>query len=130
MSTPCILTWSLPVISPAGAALAACAGQLGVRVTAVSAQQAGEPVGKLAGLPVAPASKPVSDLSLPAGAAVVFCGLEEGQLDQLLAALRASGQAIPLKAVLTPHNQSWPFASLLQELQAERDSFAGRRPAP
>ena len=43
MSTPCILTWSLPVISPAGAALAACAGQLGVRVTAVSAQQAGEP---------------------------------------------------------------------------------------
>ena len=129
MSTPCILTWSLPVISPAGTALAVCAGQLGVRVTAVSAQQAGEPVGKLAGLPVAPA-KPVSDLSLPAGAAVVFCGLEEGQLDQLLAALRASGQAIPLKAVLTPHNQSWPFASLLQELQAEHDSFAGRRPAP
>ena len=127
MSTPCILTWSLPVISPAGAALAACAGQLGVRVTAVSAQQAGEPVGKLAGLPVAPASKPVSDLSLPAGAAVVFCGLEEGQLDQLLAALRASGQAIPLKAVLTPTNAQWDSRQLREELEREHRAMTQRR---
>lgn len=127
MPTPCILTWSLPLISPAGAALAACAEKLGIRLVAVSAQQAGQSVGRLAGLSSAPASQPAAAAALPSSAAAVFCGLTEQQLDQLLAALRASGQSIPLKAVLTPHNQNWPFASLLQELQAEHSAFASQQ---
>lgn len=130
MPTPCILTWSLPLVSPAGAALSAAAARLGVRVVTVSPQQAGETVGRLAGLPAAPLANTAPAEALPGTAAAVFCGLSEEKLDQLLAALRASGQTIPLKAVLTPHNQNWPFASLLRELQAEHNAFAAKPAKP
>ena len=49
----------------------------------------------------------------------VFCGLSGPELDGLLAAIRAAGVQIPLKAVVTAHNRAWPFARLMEELTEE-----------
>lgn len=51
---------------------------------------------------------------------LVLCGLSDGQLDRLLAALRRMGAGGCLKAVLTQHNARWTFRTLYAELVKER----------
>lgn len=51
--------------------------------------------------------------------------LPEAERDALLDALRAAGAAIPLKAIVTPINQSWRFLDLLAELAAEYAALQG-----
>ena len=46
-------------------------------------------------------------------------GMSSQRIDQLLAALREAALAIPLKAVITPVNQRWSFAKLIEELEKE-----------
>lgn len=96
---------------------------LGVSLRVVPAQQLGQTLGFLAGLPdcverpagaVAPFSEPV----------MVFCGFSQDRLDQALDALRVSGGPAALKAVLTPTNRSWTLARLAGELQSERAEIA------
>lgn len=115
-----ILAWNLPESGEARRALDAAAGAAGVPVRPVGSADAGSTVGRLCGF--AGASEASLLLYLPADAyppAAIFCGLREKELDQVLAALRAAGAAIPLKAVVTPHNQSWPLCELLKELEQE-----------
>lgn len=54
---------------------------------------------------------------------MIFCGLEEAQLDRALGMLRKNGLSVSLKAVMTPHNMRWTLAELYRELCAERAQF-------
>ena len=56
---------------------------------------------------------------------LVFCGLNQALLNQVLEIIRLSKlPPIPLKAVLTETNQSWNTLQLHQELLREREAIA------
>lgn len=59
---------------------------------------------------------------------LVFCGLGQGLLNQVLEVIRlAKLPPIPLKAVLTETNQSWNTLQLHEELLKERKAIAGEK---
>lgn len=118
-----VLGWALP--EAGRAALAAACQAAGLPLRLVAAEETGLWVGRLCGLPEGPAH--AAPLPAPATPAAVFCGLAQPELDGLLAALRATGAAIPLKAVVTAHNRAWPFARLLDELTQEHAALHAAR---
>ena len=82
---------------------------------------AGKTIGVLAGIPgaVQKAGKVPAGYKLPE--LLVFHNLSSEALDFFLAAYRKAGIApVALKAIVTPHNQSWPLYVLTEELQKER----------
>ena len=97
---------------PAILAAAAAAGPFGAEVVPVAPGDCGLTIGELA------AGKTVgaAPVVLP-GRMAVLCGVEDC-LDGLLPALRQAGLVCP-KAVMTAHNQNWPFGALLGELEKE-----------
>lgn len=138
------LLWGLPADSPAFGPLRAAEGQ-GLALRSVAPFELRATVGALCGLhglDAAPAPLPAepgqsgqtgqsgpaagADPALPDGPALIFCGLPEPELTALLAALRAAGAAIPLKAVVTPTNQHWRFGELLAELAREHAALAAQ----
>lgn len=138
------LLWALPADSPAFGPLRAAEGQ-GLALRSVAPFELRATVGALCGLhglDAAPAPLPAepgqsgqtgqsgpaagADPALPDGPALIFCGLPEPELTALLAALRAAGAAIPLKAVVTPTNQHWRFGELLAELAREHAALAAQ----
>lgn len=126
---PTALLYGLPAETRAGDAARAILQQLGVAAKEVTAQQLLQPVGALAGLWQAPAA-PLFFGKAPDGPVLVAAGFMPEQLDLLLAALRGQRISIPLKAVLTPHNQSWSLLALIEELQREHAAMhAGPQPS-
>ncbi len=123
MNQPTILLWNIPVLCPAHTALTTHPNNKQIAFRHVSAEQTGHTLGSLSGFT---AEKTAPALPCSDTPAVVFCGLSEQQLDECLLLLRSCGQKIPLKAVLTPHNQGWKFAKLLQELDAEYQHFQSK----
>lgn len=138
------LLWALPADSPAFGPLRAAEGQ-GLALRSVAPFELRATVGALCGLhglDAAPAPLPAEPgqsgqtgqsgpaagaaPALPDGPALIFCGLPEPELTALLAALRAAGAAIPLKAVVTPTNQHWRFGELLAELAREHAALAAQ----
>ena len=76
------------------------------------AQGQGEPAGAEAPLPEA---------------MLVFCGLGDALLHQVLEVIRvAKLPPIPMKAVLTAANQEWDTLQLYQELCKEREAIAAQ----
>ena len=74
------------------------------------AQGKGEPAGEEAPLPEA---------------MLVFCGLGDALLHQVLEVIRvAKLPPIPLKAVLTETNREWTSLQLYEELKKEREAIA------
>ena len=66
------------------------------------------------------AAEPLSEPML------VFCGLGEALLNQVLEVIRLSKlPPIPLKAVMTETNRSWNTLQLHEELLKEREAMAG-----
>ena len=58
-------------------------------------------------------------------AMLVFCGLGEALLNQVLEVIRvAKLPPIPLKAVLTDANREWTTLQLYEELKKEREAIA------
>ncbi len=82
---------------------------------------------------------PLKDLAVglgepgPAGeplpeAMLVFCGLGQALLNQVLEVIRlAQLPPIPLKAVLTQTNQQWDTRQLHEELLKERQAIAAQK---
>ena len=67
----------------------------------------------------------VEDFSDPM---LVFCGLSQGKLDQLLTAMaRAQLPRIALKAMLTPTNAGWTSQQLWTELRREHAAMEAQR---
>ena len=89
-------------------------------------EELGLPVGALAGLD-ALAETPFDGEAF-GQSAMVFCGLPQQRLREVIAALREAGAgASSLKAVLTEANRDWRFIDLLVELAKERDTIAAMR---
>ena len=50
-------------------------------------------------------------------------GLVGKRLDQLLNEMVKVGIELPVKMVITPHNESWPFGRLIEEVSREHALF-------
>lgn len=100
--------------------------QMGVRLRRVTAKEAHQTVGFLAGVPgCAPASGPVAQPLTGTVPAIVFYGMSDQKLNTVLAALQRAG--VPrstLKAVVTGENRNWTFARLYGELQSEHQALS------
>lgn len=121
---PVALVWNFTPADLGWPALAAACGEAGLALRQVGSAEAGMNVGRLCGIPGS--SEAALLLHLEPGAyppALILYGLAEPALDSLLAALRAAGVKLPLKAVVTPTNQKWPLCELLAELAAERQAL-------
>ncbi|MCI7618775.1 MAG: DUF3783 domain-containing protein [Firmicutes bacterium] len=106
---------------------------LDIEVMTVERRNFAKPLGRVLGIPTdaTPASanavKPYRMTGFPSPM-MVFCGLEQEDLDSYLSGYAAAGiEKIALKAVLTPHNVSWTAEQLYDELMEEHRSFAQRR---
>ena len=58
---------------------------------------------------------------------LVMSGIQRKQLDTLLKELKSAGLFIPLKAMVTPSNQSWKLIDLVNELQKEHEFMTKRK---
>ncbi len=65
------------------------------------------------------------DSALPR--AIIVSGITQNQLHGLMTVCRKSGMQQALWAALTPTSETWPLASLLSELQAERKALSKGR---
>ena len=120
---PCALVWNYSETEPGFAALADACRAEGLTLIPVSPAETGLTIARLCGGP-GPASAPALAGDWPA--ALIMNGLDRARLGGFLTRLRAGGVSIPLKAMVTPTNQSWTLAALLAELVQERDAFAAR----
>lgn len=117
-----VLGWALPGADQA--VLEAACRKAGIGLRMVGPAETGMTVDHLCAGRV---DRKAAPLPAPATPAAVFSGLAGPELDGLLADLRAGGAAIPLKAVVTAHNQAWPFARLLEELTEEHAAVRAAR---
>lgn len=103
-------------IGDKASALDKAVSSLNMRHIPVPADKAGETLGFLAGC----GGFSSNGTSVSAdGECVVFSGINGKRLDLLLKAMRSEGLDIPLKAVITAHNQSKSVVWLLEELAKE-----------
>ena len=59
---------------------------------------------------------------------LVFCGLAQGRLDQILTTMNRAGlPRIALKAMLTPTNKSWNSQQLWTELRLEHEAMTAQQ---
>ena len=122
------LTYGLD--EPAQARLSAALQRLGIEERQVSPDELGQTVGALAGLPgfdgkavgkaeSAGTPGPREAGELPGGGMLGLWGLSRQRIDLLLRTLTQEGIRIPLKAVVTPTSQHWPFRQWMEELLRE-----------
>lgn len=96
------------------------AASLGMKCIVIPADKAGESLGFLAGYNgfTSNGSSVTAE-----GECVIFSGITGKRLDQLLKAMREAGLNIPLKAIVTAHNQSKSVEWLLEELKKEHEAM-------
>lgn len=98
---------------------------LGMTHRKISPDQAGETVGFLAGFAgFSPNNSGITD----EGECVIFAGIPNSRLNMILKAMRGAGLAIPLKAVVTEHNQSQTLKWLIEELTKEHELMSKAEP--
>ena len=93
------------------------ASSLNMKHVPIPENKAGETVGFLAGYSGFTSNG--TEISAE-GECIIFSGITSKRLDQLLKAMRDRELDIPLKAVVTQHNQSQSIEWLLGELSKER----------
>ena len=98
------------------------AASMGIRFQAVREKDQGKPLGVLCGLD---ASGPVDPGAVP-GEMLVLAFLPEGMMDVLFAAMKKSGDAVALKAVLTPTNRYWSPVKLYRHIHMEAVAMGGK----
>lgn len=97
------------------------AASLNMKHTKIPSDKAGEPIGFLAGYEGFVSGGASVSAS---GECVIFSGISSKRLDALLKAMREKGLDIPLKAVVTQHNQRKSVKWLLEELAKEHEAVA------
>lgn len=107
-------------IGEKAADLKKAADSLNIKHTVIPDDSAGESIGFLAGYSgfVSNGSKICAD-----GECIIFSGINNKRLDLLLKAMREKKLEIPLKAVVTQHNQSKSVVWLLEELAKEHKAI-------
>lgn len=108
-------------IGEKSAKLEDAANSLGMKHVPIPADKAGETVGFLAGYGGFTSNGTEASAE---GECVIFSGITSKRLDVLLKAMRGRGLDIPLKAVVTQHNQSQSVKWLLEELSKEHNAVA------
>lgn len=110
--------------------------RMGIRIKNVSADQAGETVGALLGLPGyelgmnQEENQEIQDIKEKTQAVMeeeilVMHKFSSQRLDELLMNLRKAGvPKIELKAVVTDTNAGWTFAHLYEEIREEHDKMS------
>lgn len=96
--------------------------KLGIKLVTVDDDDAETPIGFFAGFEGFRKSDKKGEAE---NGCVIFSGLSGKQIDLILAELRKAKTVIPLKAVLTPSNQSWSIKKLTAELAKERAQLGG-----
>lgn len=107
-------------IGDKAAKLEEAASSLNMKHIPIPTDKAGETVGFLAGYNGFTSNG--TEISAE-GECIIFSGITSKRLDVLLKAMRDRELDIPLKAVVTQHNQSQSIEWLLQELAKERKSI-------
>lgn len=94
-----------------------CCDDTGAQLRIIESDKAGEQIGFLAGFSGFSSNETVT---VKEGQCVVFSGFSGKGLDKVLASMRKNGLGgIPLKAVVTAHNQSMTLCRLMDELASE-----------
>lgn len=96
------------------------AASLGMKYKKIDPDMAGETVGFLAGFGGFVSGSTRKTVS---GECVIFSALTSKRLDALLKAMRDRRLDIPLKAVVTEHNQSKTVEWLIAELSREHEAM-------
>lgn len=107
-------------IGEKAAKLEETANLLNMKHVPIPADKAGETVGFLAGY--SGFSSNGTEISAE-GECIIFSGITSKRLDALLKAMRDRGLDIPLKAVVTQHNQNKSVEWLLSELAKEHKAI-------
>lgn len=92
------------------------ASALGIRVKAVREAEWGQTLGMICGLDT-PSSGTTAGKA--GGPMLVMAFFQDSLMDKLLRELRANGQSVRLKAVLTPYNRHWTCQELYRQLSME-----------
>ena len=109
---------------PEGAKLRQIFLMLRVRIRQVAPEQYGLTLEEL--LSRSEESRPVEESFLEP--MLVFCGLAQGRLDQILTTMNRAGLPwIALKAMLTPTNKSWNSQQLWTELRLEHEAMTAQQ---
>lgn len=101
--------------------------RMGVRIKNVTASEAGQTVGFLAGYDGFEETEADGNEPLPVigEEMLVMKNFTSRRIDELLAGLRRAGvPKIRLKAVITETNCSWTFYALYEELKKEHEAMA------
>lgn len=97
---------------------------LHIRLRKVAPEDYNQPLGVLAGMKEMPAAEGSYEGGELPGTMFVFCFLDDGKLNQALAALRKSGAGpFPYKAVLTPTNCEWTAPVCFTEIKKEHEAM-------
>lgn len=101
--------------------------RLGIRIRNIGPEQTGEKVGVLAGLTEAQSGeKTEEEPPVILEKMLVFCGLGRQKLEEVLFQLRRAGAPpVPMKAMMTEHNQGWSLYELYRELLEEHEKMNG-----
>ncbi|MCM1523210.1 MAG: DUF3783 domain-containing protein [Ruminococcus sp.] len=103
-----------------------CCADTGAELRVIDSGRAGERIGFLAEF--GGFSSNGTEVSRE-GRCVIFSGFDSKGLDKALASMRKNGLGgIPLKAVVTEHNQSMTLSELMDELEREHIRMTGNRP--
>lgn len=98
--------------------------QMGIRIKNISPQQIHQSVGYLAGLEGFSQENPTEAKEVIPQEVLVLKDFSSARLNQMLYLLRkAQIPKIELKAVITPHNASWSFYQLYQEIKSEHEAI-------
>lgn len=116
---PKILFYAIEPGSEQEQALAQLCRRQGILWEEVPDSRLGDPLGLLAGLAgFSAAAEPVGKRNaFPAGNGVLWDGGKRGT--ESAGKKNAAQLQVELKAVMTAHNQRWPFGALLEELEKE-----------
>lgn len=100
------------------------ASSMGIRIKEVQKARQGLTLGALCGLDAPKADTAAGEIP---GEMLVMAFFSNDLMDAFLKALRETGDAVALKAVLTPHNRSWTLEKLYREIAAEHAMMNGRK---
>ncbi len=100
------------------------AASLDMKCTEIPVDKAGESIGFLAGYNGFSSNGSSVEAE---GECLIFSGIDSKRLDMLLKSMRMSGLNIPLKAIVTSHNQSRSVEWLIDELKKEHEAMMKSR---
>jgi hypothetical protein len=108
---------------PNGAFLLELLEQMKIECRLVTEDQLGKTTGELAGYRSASTQPEQAEVPVPQVSAMAMGGLAGKRLDELLNAMSKAGVEIPIKMVVTQHNENWKFGELIEEVSREHELF-------